>query len=230
MLKLKQVLQGRIVLLLLGGIVLGSIPFNLITCEEINLIKQIIIAPLQEPEARQNVGTLMMSQSAYRGEYGKFSNSLKKLGVGSATNSKNYSYRIYRGIQTTLNDYLFLNLDKTTIITLKFPEADIFDLPTKLPRISSDIVMIAAQPKKAGFKTYIGFVFSCDMNGQTGTPDCPDDSVGDFRMLYKSEQPFTPPPSRMKVSLPLAYCDNKKGCLREKVPTPEGFRPVEDRN
>jgi type II secretory pathway pseudopilin PulG len=229
MLKLKQVLQGRIVLLLLGGIVLGTIPFSMTACEGVKLSNQVINLFQPEQEAKQNIGAIMRAQSAYRLENGKFSSYLQQLGVGSATNSENYSYRIYRGIQTTLNNYLFLNLDKTTIKTLKFPEDDLFAPFNKLPRISSDIVMITAQPTKAGLKTYIGFVFSCDMDSHTGTADCPDDTAGDFIMLYKSEQPFTPPPSRMKVSLPLAYCDIK-GCLREKVPTPEGFRPVEDTN
>lgn len=230
MLKLKPVLQGRIVLLLLGGIVLGSIPLSLITCEGLNLVNRVIIAPRQEREAKQNVGTIIRAQLAYGLEQdNKFYSSFQELGISMAISSKNYNYRIYRGIQTTLNKYLFLELEKMTIKSLKIPEEEGFTRPIRLPRISSDIVMITAQPTKPGLQTYIGFVFTCYMQPDIGTPDCPDETVGHFSMLYKSEQPLTPPPSTMEVSLPLAYC-NIKGCLREKVPTPEGFRPVEDRN
>ncbi|HEY9613170.1 MAG TPA: hypothetical protein V6C93_27745 [Allocoleopsis sp.] len=85
--------------------------------------------------------------------------------------------------------------------------------------------MISAHPKKAGLRTYIGFVFSWDNGASTGTPDCADESPT-FTRVYQSEQPLTEPPRTMKVSLPLAYCD-KKECHREKVPTPEGFHLVE---
>ncbi len=144
-------------LLLLGGIVLGSIPFSLIICQGINLINQVIIAPRQEQEARQNVGAIARAQVAYHQENGTLSNSLKELGVGIATDTENYTYRIYRGIRITLNDYLFLALDKTTIKSLKIPEDTLetmYNPPTELPRISSYIVMISAQPKKAGLKTW----------------------------------------------------------------------------
>lgn len=228
MLKLKQVLQGRIVLLLLGGIVLGSIPLSMITCEGISLIKQIIIAPRQEREARQIVGAIISSQARYSLAEGRFSNSLRELEIGIITDTENYSYRIYRAINITLNDYLFLASDKTTIKSLKIPEDEMYTLPTKLPRISSNIVMISAQPKKAGLKTYSGFVFSCDLGGSTGTYGCPDDTPL-ITILYQSEQPLTPSPNTLKISLPLPYCD-KEECSREQVPTLEGFRPVKDRN
>lgn len=229
MLRIKQVLQSPIILLLLGGIVLGSIPFSLTACEGINLINRVIIAPRQEGEAMNNIGAIMRAQLAYRLEWQTFSDSIKELGIGYVPNSENYSYRIYTGIQTTLNDYLFLNLDKATIKSLKIPEDEAFTPPKKLPRISSDILMISAQPNKAGLRTYIGFIFTCS-DPTTGGSDCAHESVT-FSMLYESEQPLTPPPNRLrlKVSLPFAPCQ-WRGCLREKVPTPEGFRPVEDSN
>lgn len=228
MLKLKQVLQGHIVLLLLGSIVLGSIPFSLITCQGINLINQVIIVPRQEREARQNVAGIMRGQAAYSLAESRFSNSMKELGVGVGTDTENYSYRIHRGIQITLNDYLFLPSEKTTIKSLKIPEDQIYTPPKKLPKISSDIVMISAQPKKAGLKTYIGFILPCDTSANHGTPDCPDDAPY-LMILYESEQPLTPPPSTMKVSLPLAFCDTGE-CNRKQIPTPEGFRSVSARH
>ena len=42
MLKLKKIIQRRIFLGRLGGLVLGSIPFSLMACEAINLIHQVM--------------------------------------------------------------------------------------------------------------------------------------------------------------------------------------------
>ena len=224
-LRIKQFRQGRIILLLLDSIVLGSIFFSVTACQEVNLINQVLISR-HEQEGKQNISAMVRYQLAYRLEHGRFSNSIEELGL--ATDTENYSYRIHRGIQTGLNDYQFLALDKATIKYLKISEDESFTSPKKPTRISSDILMISAQPKKVKIKSFVGFIFSC-YDQSTGGTDCLHEPAI-FPILYESEQPSTPPPNRMTVSLPLAYCGFKRGCLREKVPTPEGFRPVEDSN
>ena len=229
MLKLKQVLQGRILLLLLSEIVLGSLLFSMTACEAVNLTNRVINPLQQKQEARENLGAIINAQAAYRLEHNKFSNSFKELEITSATESKNYRYRIYRGIQTTLNHYLFQDAEQMKTKSLKLPEEEAFTLPQKLPSISSDILMIAAYPKRDDLKTIVRFIFNCN-DESTGGADCSHESLT-FTRLYESEEPSTPPPNelRLKVSLPLAYCE-RIGCLGEQIPTPEGFRPVEDRN
>lgn len=229
MLKLKQVFQGRILLLLLGEIVLGSLLFSMTACEEVNLTNQVINPLQQEQEVRDNFRTISNAQAAYRLEHNKFSNSFKELEITSATDSKNYRYRIYRGIQTTLNHYLFQDAEQMKTKYLKIHEEEAFTPPKKLPRISSDILMIAAYPKRDGLKTIVEFIFNCN-DESTGGTDCQHEPLI-FTRFYESEEPSTPPPNelRLKVSLPLAYC-KRIGCLGEQIPTPEGFRPVEDRN
>lgn len=233
MLKLKQIFPGRILLLLLGEIVLGSLLFSMTACEEVNLTNQVINPLQQEQEVRKNFRTIINAQVAYRLENNKFSNSFTELGItpvtdSNVTDSKNYKYRIYRGIQRTLNHYLFLDAEQMKTKPLKLPEEEAFTPPQKLPSISSDILMIAAHPKKDGIKTIVGFIFNC--NELSGGTDCQHEpSI--FTRFYESEQPYTPPPNelRLKVSLPLAYCE-RIGCLGEQIPTPEGFRLVEDQN
>lgn len=229
MLKLKKIFQGRILLLLLGEIVLGSLLFSMTACEEINLTNQAINPLQQEQEVRKNFRQITNAQAAYRLEYNKFSNSLKELEIATATESKHYRYRIYRGIQTNLNHYLFQDAEQMKTKSLKLPEVEAFTPPQKLPSISSDILMIAAHPKRDGLKTIVRFIFNCS-DLSTGGTDCQHEPLI-FTRLYESEQPSTPPPNelRLKVSLPLAYCE-RIGCLGEQIPTPEGFRLVEDRN
>jgi hypothetical protein len=133
MFKLKQVLQGRILLLLLGEIVLGSILFSMTACEEVNLTNQGINPLQQEQEFRKNLGTITNAQVAYRLEHNKFSNSFKELEITTVTDSKNYKYRIYRGIQRTLNNYLFLDAEQMKTKSLKLPEEEAFTPPQNSP-------------------------------------------------------------------------------------------------
>ena len=222
--RIKQVRQARIILFL-GSIFGGSIIFSAIAYQGVNLINQALISR-HEQEGKQNVDSIVKAQHAYSVEHYRFSNSIEELGLAIGT--ENYSYQIHRGIQTDSSNYTFFVLDKAIIKSFKFPEDELFLTPKKLPKISRDILMISGQPKKAGSKTFVGFIFSCE-DPTTGGTDCSHESLT-FSMLYESKQPSTPPPNRLKVSLPLAPCGFKRGCLREKVPTPEGFRPVEDSN
>ncbi len=192
--------------------------------QPIDLIDMVINELKGARLTKENFLAIERAQRVYHLETGKFTDSFQKLGIGITPNSKKYNYYLNRGIQTSLNDYLFLGLDTTEIEqSLKIPEEESFTPPKKLPRISPDIIMITAQPKKAGLKTYIAFVVSC-MDPSTGGSDCEHESVT-FAITYQSEQPLTLPPTRLKVSLPLAYCP-QEGCLRRQFPIPEGFHPI----
>lgn len=226
-LKLKQILKTPIILFILGSICLTPITYG-----GINIINRLIIIPRHEREARQQIGAISRAEGAYYLEWQNFSDSLsyERLGLGIAPDSENYRYRIYTGIQTTLNDYLFLDFDKATIKSFIISQKLTQKKAPKLPIISPDIVMITAQPRKAGLKTYIAFVFTCSQGGQMGTPDCPDDGLTSG-MFYESEQPLTLPPNRLKleVSLPFPPC-NRTGCIGEQISTPEGFHPYKKNN
>lgn len=229
MLKIQESLRSRIILLLLDGLLLGSITFSVTGCQAVNLMNQILFHD-QEQKVKQTIDELLRGQHSYRIEDMdmRFANSVEELGVQITTNPEIYSYQIYRGIQTDLNNYQFLSVDKVPKQSLKILEDESFTSPKKLPQISPDILMISARPKKPGLKTFIGFMFTC-YDASTGGSDCGHESLA-FSMLYESEKPSTLPPHIMKVSLPLDFCGLKRGCLREKVPTPEGFRPVEGTN
>lgn len=223
-LKLKQILKTPIILLILGSICLISLTYL-----GINLLNRFITTARQEREAMQNIRALMRTQGAYYLEWQNFSDSIEELQIKIAPGSENYRYRIYTAIQTTLNDYLFLNLDKKTIELIITKDWTRKKAP-KLPTISSDIVMMTAHPRKAGLKTYIAFVFSCSKGYQMGTPDCPDDGLTSG-MFYESEQPLNLPPNRLRleVDLPFPPCD-RTGCIGEQIPTPEGFHPYKNNN
>ena len=225
MLKIKQLLKIRIILLFWHSMVLGSILFSLTACQRVNLIDQVLITQYEQ-EAKQNVSEIVRIERAYRLEQNRFSDSVEKLEI--VLDTEKYSYQIHKFIQTDLDKYQLSTLDKETIKSLKINEDESFSPPNKLPRISSDILMISAQPKKTGSKTFVGFIFTC-IDPTTGGTDCEHESVT-FSRLYESEQPSTPLPDKLRIYLPLDYCGFKRGCLREKVPTPEGFRPVEDSN
>jgi hypothetical protein len=229
MLRTQQFLQTRIILWLLKGIVLGSMAFSLTACEQVNQIKEMLI-PDQEKKAKQIVSITMGAQKYYRINegYEKFSDSFEELGIKITPNAEKYSYQIHRGIQIDLNDYQLLTLDKATRQSLKISEQDIWNPAKKFPVISSNVVMISAQPKKAGMKTFLGFVFGC-IDQSTGGSDCEHESLT-FSIVYESEIPSIPLPNKLKVSLPLDFCDMKRGCLREKIPPIKGFRLVEDTN
>lgn len=224
--KLKQVLKFS--LISLNSIILASAIFLLFWHKK--LIYQSMTASYEQQKAMNYLYSIIRAQRAYVLEKQEFSDSFEDLSIEFSRDVKNYTYHIYTGIQTTLNDYLFLNLDKGQIEQLlKIQTEATFISPKQLPRVSSYIVMITAQPKQVGLKTYIGFIFSCD-DPSTGGSDCEHESLT-FAMTYQSEQSLTPPPTRLKlkVSLPFAYCA-KSGCLHQQVPTPEGFRPIEDNN
>lgn len=222
--KLKQVL--RLSLITLNSIILAGAIFVFFGHQ--HLIYQSFSAPYKQQKAIEFLHLILRLQQAYVLGEQEFADSFEDLSIELYPDVKSYTYHIYTGIQTTFNDYLFLNLDKTQIEQLlKIPTWARFTSPKQLPRVSSDILMITAQPKQFGLKTYIGFIFSCD-DPSTGGSDCGHESLT-FAMAYQSEQSLTPPPTRLNVSLPLTYCA-KGGCLRQQVPTPEGFRLIEDNN
>lgn len=224
--KLKQVL--KFTLISLNSIILASAIFVIVWYK--NLIYKSIAAPYEQQKAINFLYSIIHLQRAYFLEKPGFFDSFEDLNIKFSPDSQTYTYHIYTGIQTSLNDYLFLNLDKGQIEQLlKIPTEVAFTSPKQLPRVSSDIVMITAQPKQVGLKTYIGFIFSC-YDPSTGGSDCEHEGLT-FTMTYQSEQSLTPPPTRLKlkVSLPFAYCA-KRGCLHQQVPTPEGFRLIQDNN
>jgi hypothetical protein len=194
-----------------------------------HLIYQAMTAPYEQQKAINYLYLIIRAQRAYVLERQEFSDSFEDLSIEFSTAYfKYYTYHIYTGIQTSVNDYLFLNLDKGQIEQLlKISTEVTFTSPKQLPRVSSDILMITAQPKQVGLRTYIGFIFSCD-DPSTGGSDCEHESLT-LAMAYQSEQSLTPPPTQLNVSLPFAYCPTR-GCLRQQVPTPEGFRLIKDNN
>lgn len=175
-----------------------------------------------QPVAKNNIDAMSRAQQAYFLEYQTFANSIEQLGVAIKPETENYCYQIHLGIKTEKNRYQFVYLDNIKGQNSRFLRLNKHVFPPPVFK-SDEVVMLVAQPKKLGLKTYIGLVLRC-MDESTGGFDCNHESLM-FSSLFESEYLFVAPPRTLTVSLPLDFCSSP-GCLQEAIPTPNGFRPL----